>query len=178
MFLVRVGILLFIHFFLKIVLKLNHIIFQAAASLMVLIWSSLPNPFLPRSPGGGTSTDRSASNPLNLIKPPFSRKIPWSFSSPFFESTPNFDHICCLFYQFKLFLSRISPLYMFKNHSLIGHGTLLQTFAPFWSFFLANTNHLIRSRKKTSLWDVTAVWWLLCSTQIIFCSRFVRDTNH
>ena len=120
----------------------------------------MPNPFLPRSPGGGTSTDRSASNPLNLIKPPFFReKFRDRFRAPFFESTPNFDHICCLFYQFKLFFSRISPLYMFKNHSLIGHGTLLQTFALFRSFF-SQTPIILFSQKLTNFGLLEAIFGL------------------
>jgi len=104
----------------------------------------LPNPFLPRSPGGGTSTDRSASNPLNLIKPPFFReKFRDRSRAPFFESTRNFDHICCLFYQFKLFFSRISPLYMFKKPLPDWSWDLIANFCRFSEFFfLANTNHL------------------------------------
>ena len=153
----------------------------------------MPNPFLPRSPGGGTSTDRSASNPLNLIKPPFFAKNSAIVFEPLFSSQHQIS--------ITFVASSISSSYSFLEFHLC---TCLKTtpwlvmgpyckLLPLFGVFFSQTPIILFSQKLTNfglsdfrsfekkypfLWDVTAVWWLFCSTQIIFCSRFVRDTNH
>ena len=142
----------------------------------------MPNPFLPRSPGGGTSTDRSASNPLNLIKPPFFAKNSAIVFEPLFSSQHQIS--------ITFVASSISSSYSFlefhlctclKNHSLIGHGTLLQTFALFRSFFLANTNHLILAKiyqfwfKRISVFREKISFPLRCYRRLVIV---LFNSNH
>ena len=110
----------------------------------------MPNPFLPRSPGGGTSTDRSASNPLNLIKPPFFAKNSAIVFEPLFRVNTKFrSHFVASSISSSYSFLEFHLCTCFKTTPWLVMGPYCKLL-PFFGVFFSQTPIILFSQKLTN----------------------------